>query len=61
MAPRDRYGDVMNTFRPQVSPLPAIDREVWTIRLFDAASGQGAVVIIDAFDGSVLQSSAFIT
>jgi Peptidase propeptide and YPEB domain len=58
---RDRFGDVRDEPAGSVSSFPPDDLPVWTVRLFDPATGQGATVIIDASSGQVLQAASFTT
>ncbi len=56
----DRFADVRNEFAPSPEPPVADDLAVWTIRLYDQGSGQGATVVLDERTGKVLQVVTFI-
>lgn len=56
----DRFGDVRNEFAPSPEPAVLDDLAVWTIRLNDEGSGQGATVVLDEQTGRVLQVVTFI-
>jgi hypothetical protein len=58
---QDPFAAVRDGYAPLVSPDPPDDLPVWTIRLFEESSGQGATVVVDAVDGRVLQVVTFIT
>ena len=59
LAKLDAYGPYADEYALRVSPRPDDSREVWVI-VFSDSSGQGANIVVDALDGTVIQAYTFI-